>query len=58
MADPGSDVTIDDLIARATMGDIAHAYARGLDTRDASLLRSIFLEEFVLDMESWVWGAT
>jgi hypothetical protein len=44
---------LDDLIARAEISDTVQKYATGIDFRDWGLLRSIFTEQFQLDLSSW-----
>jgi 3-phenylpropionate/cinnamic acid dioxygenase small subunit len=47
------NLTVEDLIARAEIIDVAHAYATGIDRRDWRLYRSIFAEEVDLDFSTW-----
>lgn len=46
-------LTIEDLIARAEVTDVMHAYATGIDRRDWQLFQSIFTDEVDLDFSSW-----
>ena len=43
---------VQDLIDRATISDVVHAYATGLDRRDWALLRSIFTDTIEMDFQS------
>lgn len=45
--------TLDELIARAEITDVIHAYATGIDRRDWQLYRSVFTDEVDLDFSSW-----
>jgi 3-phenylpropionate/cinnamic acid dioxygenase small subunit len=48
--------TLEDLIARAEISDVVHRYATGVDGRDWPLLRTVFAEEVLFDVRSWVGG--
>ena len=43
---------VQDLIDRAAISDVVHAYATGLDRRDWALLRSIFTDSIEMDFQS------
>jgi hypothetical protein len=43
---------VQDLIDRAAISDVVHAYATGLDRRDWALLRSIFTDTIEMDFQS------
>lgn len=48
MADPNLQLLLD----RAAISDVVHAYATGLDRRDWTLFRSIFLDAIEMDFRS------
>ena len=48
-----TDDRLQALIDRAALIDVLSTYATGLDARDWTLWRSVFLDEVVFDLSSW-----